>query len=106
MAEVMLYVTGLTGHSGKWFLKRLEEENYKDSIRVVMRKSINDAAEQYALFEHSNLNLEFSIGELGVAEQKRLCADQHPFYHTVSYTHLRAHETRHDLVCRLLLEKK
>src|SRR5450756_2018081 len=23
----------------------------------------------------------------------------------VSYTHLRAHETRHDLVCRLLLEK-
>src|SRR5450756_248531 len=25
--------------------------------------------------------------------------------HAVSYTHLRAHETRHDLVCRLLLEK-
>src|SRR5450756_3081893 len=24
----------------------------------------------------------------------------------VSYTHLRAHEPRHDLVCRLLLEKK
>ena len=24
----------------------------------------------------------------------------------VSYTHLRAHETREDLVCRLLLEKK
>src|SRR5665648_1187121 len=27
-------------------------------------------------------------------------------YGPVSYTHLRAHETRHDLVCRLLLEKK
>src|SRR5450756_2675789 len=27
-------------------------------------------------------------------------------HQTVSYTHLRAHETRHDLVCRLLLEKK
>src|SRR5450756_2991102 len=26
--------------------------------------------------------------------------------YAVSYTHLRAHETRHDLVCRLLLEKK
>src|SRR5450756_407246 len=26
-------------------------------------------------------------------------------YTSVSYTHLRAHETRHDLVCRLLLEK-
>src|SRR5450756_2368508 len=24
----------------------------------------------------------------------------------VSYTHLRAHETRHEIVCRLLLEKK
>src|SRR5450759_2549598 len=27
-------------------------------------------------------------------------------WRSVSYTHLRAHETRHDLVCRLLLEKK
>src|SRR5450756_2667256 len=27
-------------------------------------------------------------------------------FESVSYTHLRAHETRHDLVCRLLLEKK
>src|SRR5665648_163088 len=27
-------------------------------------------------------------------------------YTSVSYTHLRAHETRHDIVCRLLLEKK
>src|SRR5450756_1609948 len=26
------------------------------------------------------------------------------WYAAVSYTHLRAHETRHDLVCRLLLE--
>src|SRR5450759_3269723 len=26
-------------------------------------------------------------------------------FRAVSYTHLRAHETRHDLVCRLLLEK-
>ena len=28
-----------------------------------------------------------------------------PVARAVSYTHLRAHETRHDLVCRLLLEK-
>src|SRR5450759_4139897 len=39
-------------------------------------------------------------------------AEFHPQYgyvvdiDPVSYTHLRAHETRHDLVCRLLLEKK
>src|SRR5450756_2649291 len=38
-----------------------------------------------------------------------MVADAGPDSHTsnpVSYTHLRAHETRHDLVCRLLLEKK
>ena len=29
-----------------------------------------------------------------------------PFARTVSYTHLRAHETVLELVCRLLLEKK
>src|SRR5450756_1969499 len=27
-----------------------------------------------------------------------------PIQSSMSYTHLRAHETRHDLVCRLLLE--
>src|SRR5450756_2893021 len=27
-----------------------------------------------------------------------------PSFETVSYTHLRAHETRHEIVCRLLLE--
>src|SRR5659263_211658 len=32
--------------------------------------------------------------------------DSGRIYVSVSYTHLRAHETRHDLVCRLLLEKK
>ena len=29
-----------------------------------------------------------------------------PYLFTVSYTHLRAHETKANLVCRLLLEKK
>ena len=37
-----------------------------------------------------------------------LCQEWAPFGSTVSvsYTHLRAHETEADLVCRLLLEKK
>src|SRR5450756_1476244 len=34
------------------------------------------------------------------------CASSSQAIRPVSYTHLRAHETRHDLVCRLLLEKK
>src|SRR5450756_3188329 len=36
----------------------------------------------------------------------RASAGTRPSHTAVSYTHLRAHETRHDLVCRLLLEKK
>src|SRR5660397_72942 len=37
-----------------------------------------------------------------------LATTTHPVqpYHPVSYTHLRAHETKANLVCRLLLEKK
>ena len=34
-------------------------------------------------------------------QEQQLSGERPP----VSYTHLRAHETRHDLVCRLLLEK-
>src|SRR5450756_3169912 len=44
-----------------------------------------------------------TLGEYNNA--KLIVVDGTPSY-PVSYTHLRAHETRHDLVCRLLLEKK
>ena len=36
----------------------------------------------------------------------RFCLDHIEYVSPVSYTHLRAHETVLDLVCRLLLEKK
>src|SRR5450756_932605 len=42
---------------------------------------------------------------LGGVFSEEVASQQHGIT-TVSYTHLRAHETRHDLVCRLLLEKK
>src|SRR5450759_5459708 len=41
-----------------------------------------------------------------IVEHEGRREDQSPRIRPVSYTHLRAHETRHDLVCRLLLEKK
>ena len=42
----------------------------------------------------------------GGAPNEAPVADAAQINDAVSYTHLRAHETRHDLVCRLLLEKK
>ena len=49
--------------------------------------------------------LQGRLAELGIAYVHRL--DLAPSNATpVSYTHLRAHETVLDLVCRLLLEKK
>ena len=47
--------------------------------------------------------------EPGAADMARLLdsiTEYNPLYYPVSYTHLRAHETVLDLVCRLLLDKK
>src|SRR5665648_1133784 len=41
-----------------------------------------------------------------LAQTQSSLPQEEPIFNPVSYTHLRAHETRHDLVCRLLLEKK
>ena len=45
---------------------------------------------------------------LGLSDFRKdaFATGMHAYLIPVSYTHLRAHETRHDLVCRLLLEKK
>src|SRR5450756_410415 len=54
-------------------------------------------------------NLEFKRGLADALLQRRLDSQSHAAVEqrsreatAVSYTHLRAHETRHDLVCRLL----
>src|SRR5450759_5795531 len=46
------------------------------------------------------------VEEVCLAHQTVACRQKKGCRGPVSYTHLRAHETRHDLVCRLLLEKK
>ena len=54
----------------------------------------------FTLYEDEGVNYNYEKGQYATI----------PFAYNdaeaVSYTHLRAHETRHDLVCRLLLEKK
>ena len=61
--------------------------------------------------ETENGSLGRVIVEMGLASEWEMAAAigkqlKVPFITPVSYTHLRAHETVLDLVCRLLLEKK
>src|SRR5665648_1220754 len=59
---------------------------------------------------HLELKKFFGINEVLSPKNARAiydaCNEKLHTPESVSYTHLRAHETRHDLVCRLLLEKK
>ena len=53
--------------------------------------------------ETGNVTMNLPLGKYELKEINTIYGYVLP---AVSYTHLRAHETRHDLVCRLLLEKK
>ena len=52
---------------------------------------------------HVVAKMNLAVDEVRAGETRRLVQDG---YEPVSYTHLRAHETVLDIVCRLLLEKK
>jgi uncharacterized protein YbjT (DUF2867 family) len=55
----MLLVTGITGHTGGYFLQELIDHNYKDKIRCVVREN-SDAS----FLDSSGLNIEKVIGDL------------------------------------------
>lgn len=55
----MLYVTGITGHTGKWFLDRLIKENYQGKIKCLVRKNSNTK-----FLDESGLNIEKVYGSL------------------------------------------
>ncbi|HBQ26906.1 MAG TPA: hypothetical protein DD791_10975 [Syntrophomonas sp.] len=59
----MLYVTGITGHSGRWFIERLVNENYQDKIRCAVR-----ADSDTAFIDSSGLDIEKAIGDLNDQE--------------------------------------
>src|SRR5450759_1816276 len=80
---------------------KLEEDQLKENFLVKKRQAIN-----LDLIKKQLTETQESFGALlkqlpSKSEMDALLTDINP----VSYTHLRAHETRHDLVCRLLLEK-
>src|SRR5450759_4620176 len=66
----------------------------KKAVKILKAMNVNCLIHQpkYSMFERW-----VEDGLLDVLEETGIA---------VSYTHLRAHETRHELVCRLLLEKK
>ena len=57
---------------------------------------------EYATEKHAMVHIVLSLLIMGGVAYYYIESGYYP----VSYTHLRAHETEADLVCRLLLEKK
>lgn len=55
----MLFVTGITGQTGRWFFKRLVEESYQGPIRCAVRKGSDTS-----LFKNCSLDLEVVHGDL------------------------------------------
>lgn len=52
----MLFVTGITGHTGRWFLKRLQVEGYTGKIRCLVRSP------EVPILKGCNLNIELVVG--------------------------------------------
>ena len=95
----------------------------KDNLELLMEESqeVFEMDASYMLFENMTLSVivHLPVGRLGESmrlyrfvptpfrfDNRTNLFMMDPNRESVSYTHLRAHETRHDLVCRLLLEKK
>jgi len=55
----MLLVTGITGHTGRYFLKELIDNKYEGPIRCVVRESSDTS-----LLDNSGLDIEKVIGDL------------------------------------------
>src|SRR5665648_783167 len=60
----------------------------------------------YLKYDWCNTTTQDSRASYSTMRDGLFAAGRPIVFSPVSYTHLRAHETRHDLVCRLLLEKK
>lgn len=55
----MLLVTGITGHSGKYFLQELINNGYKGKIRCIVRETSDTS-----MLDNSGLDIEKVIGDL------------------------------------------
>lgn len=55
----MLLVTGITGHSGKYFIQELQKNKYPQKIRCIVRETSNTLA-----LDKSGLDIEKAVGDL------------------------------------------
>lgn len=56
---MILAVTGITGHTGQFFLKELENEKYDGNLRCLIREASNTE-----LLDSSSLNIEKIVGDV------------------------------------------
>lgn len=65
----MLLVTGITGHTGKYFIEELKNNNYNGKIRCIVRNNSN-----IDCLKKSGLNYELAYGDLNDIEfLKKAC---------------------------------
>eukprot|EP01017_Pseudomicrothorax_dubius_P038172 TRINITY_DN5682_c0_g1_i12.p1 TRINITY_DN5682_c0_g1~~TRINITY_DN5682_c0_g1_i12.p1 ORF type:complete len:411 (-),score=92.69 TRINITY_DN5682_c0_g1_i12:10-1242(-) len=87
--------------------KNKEEQNIKrrvyDALNVLIAADVLKKRGKSVLCDERNSN---RVEKFGPRPMKDIKRELKQALETVSYTHLRAHETGRNLVCRLLLEKK
>src|SRR5659263_313322 len=84
------------GKRKKYSFKKVKENANAEALDVILVESTQGNKNVFEI-NTTNMNLLAVVKSvISIIEALK----------PVSYTHLRAHETRHDLVCRLLLEKK
>ena len=59
----MLLVTGITGHTGRYFLQELINNKYEMPIRCIVRETSDTS-----LLDNSGLNIEKAVGDLNDEE--------------------------------------
>lgn len=76
----MLLITGITGHSVRYFLQELIRNDYQGKIRFIVRNTSD-----LSLIEKSNLNYEIATGDLNDEEFLKTCLkDVDTIFHIVN----------------------
>lgn len=79
----MLLVTGITGHTGRYFLQELVKKNYKGPIRCIVRENSN-----VELLKRSGLDIEIVAGDLNDANfTNEIMKDIHTVMHIYNIHH-------------------